>query len=86
MVSIINTPFEGELKHPFKLELDNFQKHSINLMNTQSPCNILVTAHTGSGKSLVAEYAILKAIELGKKVIYCSPIKTLSNQKFYDLD
>lgn len=84
MVSIINTPFEGELKHPFKLELDNFQKHSINLMNTQSPCNILVTAHTGSGKSLVAEYAILKAIELGKKVIYCSPIKTLSNQKFYE--
>jgi superfamily II RNA helicase len=84
MIKIINTPFDGELKHPFKYELDNFQKHSINLMNTQNPCNILVTAHTGSGKSLVAEYAILKAIELGKKVIYCSPIKTLSNQKFYE--
>lgn len=84
MVTIINKPFEGELKHPFSFELDNFQKHSINLMNTVNPCNILVTAHTGSGKSLVAEYAILKAIELGKKVIYCSPIKTLSNQKFYE--
>lgn len=84
MVVIINKPFEGELKHPFKYELDDFQKHSIHLMNTQNPCNILVTAHTGSGKSLVAEYAILKAIELGKKVIYCSPIKTLSNQKFYE--
>jgi antiviral helicase SKI2 len=84
MVSIITKPFEGELKHPFKYDLDNFQKHSVNLMNTVSPCNILVTAYTGSGKSLVAEYAILKAKELGKKSIYCSPIKTLSNQKFYE--
>jgi superfamily II RNA helicase len=84
MVTILNKPFEGDLTHPFKFDLDNFQKHSINLMNTVNPCNILVTAHTGSGKSLVAEYAILKAIELGKKVIYCSPIKTLSNQKFYE--
>ena len=84
MVSIINTPFEGEINNPFPYELDNFQKHSVHLIDTQSPCNILVTAHTGSGKSLVAEYAILKAIELGKKVIYCSPIKTLSNQKFYE--
>jgi uncharacterized protein (DUF302 family) len=36
-------------------------------MNTVNPCNILVTAHTGSGKSLVAEYAILKAIEQKRK-------------------
>jgi superfamily II RNA helicase len=84
MVTILNKPFEGDLTHPFKFDLDDFQKHSINLMNTINPCNILVTAQTGSGKSLVAEYAILKAIELGKKVIYCSPIKTLSNQKFYE--
>jgi antiviral helicase SKI2 len=84
MVSIITKPFEGELKHPFKHDLDNFQKHSVNLMNTVIPCNILVAAYTGSGKSLVAEYAILKAKELGKKSIYCSPIKTLSNQKFYE--
>jgi superfamily II RNA helicase len=84
MVTILNKAFEGELVHPFKYDLDNFQKHSVNLMNTVNPCNILVTAHTGSGKSLVAEYAILKAIELGKKVIYCSPIKTLSNQKFFE--
>lgn len=84
MVSIITKPFEGELAHPFKHDLDNFQKHSVNLMNTVIPCNILVAAYTGSGKSLVAEYAILKAKELGKKSIYCSPIKTLSNQKFYE--
>ena len=45
---------------------------------------MLVTAHTGSGKTIIAEYAIRKAIEMGKKVIYTSPIKALSNQKYRD--
>ena len=86
MVTIINTPYEKELDHPFSFKLDDFQKHAINLLNNETPCNILITAHTGSGKSLPAEYAILRAVELGKKIIYCSPIKTLSNQKFYEFN
>jgi superfamily II RNA helicase len=84
MVTILNTPYQEKLEHPFKFELDDFQKHAIHLMNTIPVSNILITAHTGSGKSLPAEYAILKAHELGKKSIYCSPIKTLSNQKFFE--
>ena len=84
MVTILNTPYQEKLEHPFKFELDDFQKHAINLMNTNPISNILCCAHTGSGKSLLAEYAILKAHELGKKSIYCSPIKTLSNQKYYE--
>ena len=47
--------------------------------------HILVTAHTGSGKTLPAEFAIYYYIKvLGKKVIYTSPIKALSNQKYND--
>ena len=49
--------------------------------------NILITAPTGSGKSLIAEYAIYNYIKKNKKkVIYTSPIKSLSNQKFYDFN
>ena len=41
-----------------------------------------VTGVPGSGKTLMAEHAILESIRLGKKAIYTSPIKSLSNQKF----
>lgn len=64
----------------FPFELDHFQKHSVNAINNDR--NVLVTAFTGSGKTLVAEYAIKRSLTLGKKVIYTSPIKSLSNQKF----
>lgn len=46
--------------------------------------NLLVAAPTGSGKTLVAEYAIDQAIKQNRKVIYTSPIKALSNQKYRD--
>jgi superfamily II RNA helicase len=46
--------------------------------------HVLVTAPTGSGKSLPAEFAIDYFHSVGKKTIYCSPIKALSNQKYYD--
>ena len=49
--------------------------------------NILITAHTGSGKSLPAEYGIYHTVTTRKqKVIYTSPIKSLSNQKFDDFN
>jgi len=47
--------------------------------------NVLLAAPTGSGKTLVAEYAIACAIRSGRRAIYTSPIKALSNQKFRDL-
>lgn len=81
---ILDKPFEGELDSPFTFPLDDFQKHSIKLLQNDEPKNILVTAFTGSGKSLVAEYAIKRGKEKNLKTIYTSPIKTLSNQKFYE--
>jgi ATP-dependent RNA helicase HelY len=47
--------------------------------------SVLVTAPTASGKTLIAEYAIAKALEDGRSVAYTTPIKALSNQKFRDL-
>ena len=66
----------------FGFELSNFQKISIKTINEGN--HVLVTAHTGSGKTLPAEYAIKYFNKLGKKVIYTAPIKALSNQKYYE--
>lgn len=71
------------MAYQFEHELDNFQKHSI--MSISNNENTLVTAHTGSGKTVVAIYAIADALRKNQKVIYCSPIKTLSNQKYNEL-
>ena len=62
--------------------LDEFQKKAIEAIDNYK--NVLITAPTGSGKTLPAEYAIAKFCKKGKKVIYTSPIKALSNQKFHD--
>ena len=66
----------------FNYPLHIFQKWAIEgIVEGQ---HILVTAPTGSGKSLPAEFAIDFFHSKNKKTIYCSPIKSLSNQKFYD--
>jgi superfamily II RNA helicase len=67
-------------KYPFPLS--SFQKFAIESIVEGN--HILVTAHTGSGKTLPAEFAIEHFAAKGKKVIYTSPIKALSNQKFYE--
>jgi len=66
--------------YPFKLS--HFQKYAIE--GIVSGNDVLVTAHTGSGKTLPAEFAITFFTEHGQKVIYTSPIKALSNQKFHE--
>lgn len=61
-------------------ELSPFQKWAIHgLLNGK---NVLITAHTGSGKTLPAEAAIDHFTRNKKRVIYTSPIKALTNQKF----
>ncbi len=60
--------------------LDDFQKEAIDyLMDGHS---VLVSAPTGVGKTLIADYLIARAIAEGKRVIYTAPIKALSNQKY----
>jgi superfamily II RNA helicase len=67
-------------KYPFELSI--FQKYAVEGIVEGN--HILVTAHTGSGKTLSAEFAIEYFVSKGKKVIYTGPIKSLINQKFYD--
>jgi superfamily II RNA helicase len=62
------------------MELSPFQKEAI--ASIEDGYHTLVTAHTGSGKTLPAEHAIRFFTGKGKKVIYTSPIKALSNQKY----
>jgi len=66
----------------YKYPLHDFQKWSIEA--TVKGHHTLVCAPTGTGKSLCAEFALEYFWQKGKKTIYCSPIKSLSNQKFYD--
>lgn len=66
----------------YDFSLSSFQKFAIEAIVEGN--HILVTAHTGSGKTLPAEFAIEHFVSQGKKVIYTSPIKALSNQKFYE--
>lgn len=64
-------------------ELSNFQKWAIDGIVNEK--NVVITAHTGSGKTLPAEFAIRYFHSKNKKVIYTTPIKALSNEKFNDL-
>lgn len=65
------------------LNLSPFQKWAVKAIVDKD--NVLITAHTGSGKTLPAEFAINFFKKQNKKVIYASPIKALSNQKLYDM-
>ena len=47
--------------------------------------SVMVAAHTSAGKTVVAEYAIAMALRDGQRVVYTSPLKALSNQKFREL-
>ena len=71
-----------EILKKFPFELSPFQKNAIiGLLQNK---HVLITAHTGSGKTLPAEFAIEYFVAKGKRVIYTSPIKALTNQKFHE--
>ena len=67
----------------FPYELDVFQKDSVEALENEE--SVLVAAHTSAGKTTVAIYAIAKALRDKQRVIYTSPIKALSNQKYGEL-
>ncbi|MDE0011639.1 MAG: DEAD/DEAH box helicase [Candidatus Poribacteria bacterium] len=64
------------------LQLDRFQEEAIEAINRDA--SVIVTAPTGAGKTVIAEYAVEKCIEENHRVIYTAPIKALSNQKYRD--
>lgn len=75
--------FPNEIKEKYPYPLHNFQLWAIDGLLKDK--HVLITAPTGSGKSMPAEFAIHFFCEQrNKKVVYCSPIKALSNQKFHD--
>ena len=69
------------LRWPF--ELDVFQKRAV--VHLERGENVFVAAHTSSGKTAVAEYAIALALRHHARAIYTSPVKALSNQKYREL-
>lgn len=71
------------LKELFPFPLDDFQLEAIRKIDEEQ--SVLVCAPTGSGKTVIAEYAIHRALSAGKRVFYTTPLKALSNQKFRDL-
>lgn len=71
--------FEESL--PFRL--DPFQREAIEKLD-RGRGGVLLSAPTSSGKTIVAEYAIFRALQEGVRVIYTTPLKALSNQKFHD--
>ncbi|MBA0839624.1 hypothetical protein Goarm_005330 [Gossypium armourianum] len=64
----------------FPFTLDPFQSEAINCLNRGE--SVLVSAHTSAGKTVVALYAIAMSLRNNQRVIYTSPIKALSNQKY----
>ncbi|VEN60765.1 unnamed protein product [Callosobruchus maculatus] len=71
---------QGEPAKTYPFTLDPFQKESILCIdNNQS---VLVSAHTSAGKTVIAEYSIAVSLKNKQRVIYTTPIKALSNQKY----
>ena len=66
----------------FDFELDDFQKEAVESINAGN--SIVVCAPTGAGKTCIAEHAIHRALEENTRLFYTTPLKALSNQKFYD--
>lgn len=67
--------------YPFTL--DPFQDTAVSCIDRGE--SVLVSAHTSAGKTVVAEYAIAQSLREKQRVIYTSPIKALSNQKYREL-
>ncbi len=72
---------EFQAAQPFPL--DPFQIDAIRELAAGN--SVLVSAPTGSGKTVVAEFAVFLALKQGKRCIYTTPLKALSNQKYRDL-
>ncbi|MER7046333.1 DEAD/DEAH box helicase [Streptomyces jumonjinensis] len=73
------TPF----REMYEFDLDPFQIEACQAL--EAGRGVLVAAPTGSGKTIVGEFAVHLALQQGRKCFYTTPIKALSNQKYTDL-
>lgn len=67
----------------YDFPLDDFQVRACR--EIEAGGGVLVAAPTGSGKTIVGEFAVHIGLKTGRKCFYTTPIKALSNQKYYDL-
>src|SRR4051812_36691609 len=73
----------GSFRQQYPFELDEFQLRACEALADGR--GVLVAAPTGSGKTVVGEFAVHLAMQTGRKAFYTTPIKALSNQKYTDL-
>ena len=78
-----NAPVFADFTEFYDFALDDFQVRACKELEAGK--GVLVAAPTGSGKTLVGEFAVHLALAQGRKCFYTAPIKALSNQKFADL-
>lgn len=79
--AIVVSPEDPAIHYTFPLDI--WQQQAVSAIHKGD--NVLVTAKTGSGKTLVGEYQIAFSLRKKKRVFYTTPIKSLSNQKYNDL-
>ena len=68
--------------YEFPFELDDFQKDACFVIDRGE--SVVVSAPTGAGKTVIAQHAIHRALEQDVRIFYTTPLKALSNQKYYD--
>ncbi|KAK9269473.1 hypothetical protein L1049_001248 [Liquidambar formosana] len=81
--TLSNPVYSGKMAKSYPFNLDPFQQVSVACLERNE--SVLVSAHTSAGKTAVAEYAIAMAFRDKQRVIYTSPLKALSNQKYREL-
>lgn len=81
--TLSNPVYNGKMAKTYPFTLDPFQQVSVACLERNE--SVLVSAHTSAGKTAVAEYSIAMAFRDKQRVIYTSPLKALSNQKYREL-
>ncbi|KAF7139092.1 hypothetical protein RHSIM_Rhsim07G0245200 [Rhododendron simsii] len=81
--TLSNPVYNGKMAKTYPFNLDPFQQVSVACLERNE--SVLVSAHTSAGKTAVAEYAIAMGFREKQRVIYTSPLKALSNQKYREL-
>ncbi|HWE57674.1 MAG TPA: DEAD/DEAH box helicase [Acidimicrobiales bacterium] len=79
----MSSPARARFSSELGFELDGFQTRALDALDEGG--SVVVAAPTGSGKTVVAQYAVARALDEGGKAFYTTPLKALSNQKYWEL-